>query len=310
MLRSWKLGRAFGIPLYIHSTFLLLPAWGLYQAIGSGWPTKVFMLVYIVVMFGCILLHELGHALMARLFGIGTRDITLYPIGGVARLEQMSEEPAQEVAIALAGPAVNLVIVLLLTPILLFGLLMGHFPAAVNAESYMDVAWREGPASFLAVFVNFLWLSNAAMIVFNLIPAFPLDGGRVLRALLALGVGHLRATELAARIGIVLAFPIAALSLLGNPMPVVIAAFLIMAGQMELAVVRYMNAQRQQPILAAVPVQTDAAQQEPAVPRFADAMGVLREPAGFSGYLWDARLNAWVLWRNGRPIASFGAHSE
>src|SRR5262249_11120100 len=111
MLRSWKIGRAFGIPLYVHSTFLLLPAWGLYESIGSGWATKVFVVTLLLVMFGCVVLHELGHALMARYFGIRTRDITLYPIGGVARLERMSEEPAQEVAIALAGPAVNLIIV-------------------------------------------------------------------------------------------------------------------------------------------------------------------------------------------------------
>src|SRR5205085_2391579 len=121
MLRSWNIGRAFGIPLYVHSTFFLLPAWGLYQTIGAGWPTKVFMLVFIVVMFGCILLHELGHALMARYFGIGTRDITLYPIGGVARLESMGGKPHEEIAIAVAGPAVNLVLVILLAPLVLFG---------------------------------------------------------------------------------------------------------------------------------------------------------------------------------------------
>jgi Zn-dependent protease len=308
MLRSWKIGRAFGIPLYVHSTFLLLPAWGLFQAMGAGWATKVFWVALIVVMFGCILLHELGHALMARYFGIRTRDITLYPIGGVARLERMSEEPAQEVAIALAGPAVNFVIVLLLTPVLILG-----FAADLFASPVPDVAWQTGLLSILTLFAWYLWSGNLGMMIFNLIPAFPLDGGRVLRALMALGLGHLRATEVAARVGMFLALPIAALSLFPphNPMPMVITAFLIMAGQMELAAVRHMNALRQrQQVLNAVPVVSDAVETAPPGPRFADASGVLREPTGFSGYLWDARLNAWVLWRNGRPVAAFGGHSE
>lgn len=306
MLRSWKMGRAFGIPLYVHSTFLLLPAWGLYQTIGAGWVTKVFWLALIVVMFGCILLHELGHALMARYFGIGTRDITLYPIGGVARLERMSEEPAQEVAIALAGPAVNLALVILLAPILVLGFLSGLFNSALP-----DVAWQAGLLPLLAIFVWYLWSGNLGMMLFNLIPAFPLDGGRVLRALLALGLGHLRATEFAARISMCLALPIAGLSLLGSPMALVIAGFLILAGQMELAAVRHRNAQRRQPVLDAIIVNTNSvdAPSSPG-PRIADAAGVLREPTGFTGYLWDAQRNAWVLWRNGRPIAAFGGHSE
>jgi Zn-dependent protease len=307
MLRSWKIGRAFGIPLYIHSTFLLLPAWGLYQTIGAGWVMKVFMLVFIVVMFGCVLLHELGHALMARYFGISTRDITLYPIGGIARLERMSEEPSQEVAIALAGPAVNLVIVALLMPVLIVFAFLGWF-----AGHAADSAWESGFRPVLAQFALLLWASNGVMILLNLIPAFPLDGGRVLRALLALGLGHLRATEVAARVGTFLAIPMAAAGLFFvNPMLVVIALFLVFAGQMELAALRHRNALRRRPVLDAVPVANEVADPAlPALPRFADATGVLRTPAGFSGYLWDARLNAWVLWSNGRPIASFGGHSE
>lgn len=306
MLRSWKIGRAFGIPLYIHSTFLLLPAWVLYQSIGENWAIKGLMLVTLLVMFGCVVLHELGHALMARYFGIGTRDISLYPIGGIARLERMSEEPVQEIAIALAGPAVNVVIVGLLVPVLVALAAAGP----LNHHSAEEVG-QGGLLSVLTPFVVWLLAGNVLMILLNLIPAFPTDGGRVLRALLALGWGQLRATEVATRVGVFMAVPIALLSLLfHSPLPVVIALFLVLAGQMELAGLRRLHAQRNRPILDAIPVGDDPAGAPPAVPRFADATGVMREPAGFSGYQWDARLKAWVLWRDGRPIASFGAHSD
>src|SRR5262245_18366280 len=114
MLRSWKLGTAFGIGLYVHWSFLLLPAYVVFNAWGASAGQLLFLLGLVLAVFGCVLLHELGHALMARQFGIGTRDITLYPIGGVARLERMSEKPWEEVCIALAGPAVNAVLAVLL----------------------------------------------------------------------------------------------------------------------------------------------------------------------------------------------------
>src|SRR4051794_17607712 len=121
MFRSWKFGTAFGIPLFIHSTFVLLPAWVLgYAALagpGLSPAAVLFVLTSLAALTACIVLHELGHALAARAFGIGTRDITLYPIGGVARLERMSEHPGEELVIAVAGPAVNVLIAVLLTPL-------------------------------------------------------------------------------------------------------------------------------------------------------------------------------------------------
>src|SRR5258708_1524538 len=121
MFRSWKLGRLFGIPLYIHPTFLLLLAIAPFTMAPFPGPIgAAFMLAFLLAIFGCIVLHELGHALMARHFGIGTRDITLYPIGGVARLERFNDSPQEELCIALAGPAVNLVIIVLLIPALVF----------------------------------------------------------------------------------------------------------------------------------------------------------------------------------------------
>src|SRR5262245_18846131 len=126
MLRSISLGRLFGIPLYVHPTVVLVPAWVLWLYPGSGVATSVLLVLGIVAIFGCLVLHELGHALAALHYGIRTRDITLYPIGGVARLERMSERPIEEVVIALAGPAVNMAIVLLLSPAVLLGLVLSH----------------------------------------------------------------------------------------------------------------------------------------------------------------------------------------
>src|SRR5437870_5818096 len=110
MLPSWKIGKAFGIDLYIHWTFWLLPAWVALQSVGSTGLSLALSLSVLAAAFGCVVLHELGHALTARRFGIGTRDITLYPIGGVAMLENMPEKPLQEFCIAVAGPLVNVVI--------------------------------------------------------------------------------------------------------------------------------------------------------------------------------------------------------
>src|SRR4051794_10904135 len=122
MIRSWKLGTAFGIGVYVHWTFLLLPAWVLLNGLGSGGVSlATYLLTLVAAIFGCVVLHELGHALMARRFGIDTRDITLYPIGGVARLERMSERPWEEFWIAGAGPAVNVVIAVGLGAFLLAG---------------------------------------------------------------------------------------------------------------------------------------------------------------------------------------------
>jgi Zn-dependent protease len=169
---SWKLGRVAGIDVFVHPTFLLILLFP--QVREGGW----LVLATVLALFGCVLLHELGHALMARRFGIETQDITLYPIGGVARLLRIPRSPGAELAIALAGPAVNFAIVA--------GLLGLDFLGLVGP-------WSDAAGVLIGM--------NLMLGLFNLIPAFPMDGGRVLRALLSPGLGRLRATQVAAGLG-------------------------------------------------------------------------------------------------------------
>lgn len=206
MFRSWKLGRVAGIDVFIHPTFLLILA--LPQVSAGG----AYGLGLILAGFACVLLHELGHAMMARRFGINTTDITLYPIGGVARLERMPRAPGAELLIALAGPAVNFAIVAGL--IVLSPVLHGRF--------------------FFELLVM-----NLVLGLFNLIPAFPMDGGRVLRALLSGATGRLRATEIAAGLGKILAFSFGLFCLMNAIwQPLLLSAFIFMAASSELAQVR------------------------------------------------------------------------
>jgi Zn-dependent protease len=213
MRMSWKLGRVSGIDIYLHPTFLLILLFP--QVTGGG----VLGLPLILAAFGCVLLHEFGHALMARRFGIGTEDITLYLIGGVARLSRMPRSPGAELLIALAGPAVNLAIAVGLFGLGILGL-FGPYPTA----------------SLLGVFTFNLMAINVMLLLFNLIPAFPMDGGRVLRALLSGWIGRLRATETAAGIGRVLAVLFGVYCLFqGMWAQVFLAGFIYMAAGAELA---------------------------------------------------------------------------
>src|SRR5438132_2622647 len=164
---SWKLGRAFGINIYVHWSFLLLVAFALYRnwSIG-GQPLALFGLIVLFAAFACVVLHELGHALMARHLGIPTRDITLYPIGGVARLERMSDRPMEEFCIAVAGPAVNVVVAALLAV------------PAMLAMREIDLA-HATPLTLMSHIPLVLFAVNVILVAFNMLPAFPMDGGRV-----------------------------------------------------------------------------------------------------------------------------------
>jgi Zn-dependent protease len=209
---SWKLGRVAGIDLFLHPTFLLVL---LFPQVTQSGPLG---LVLVVSVFGCVLLHELGHALMARRYGIETADITLYPIGGVARLRRMPRAPGAELLIALAGPAVNLLIVL-----------------ALSVSQWLGLFGSPWSPSVFDVFVDQLILINLGLALFNLIPAFPMDGGRVLRALLSGWLGRGRATMIAAGIGRGLALLFGTYSLFHFAwLQVFLAGFIYLAAGQEL----------------------------------------------------------------------------
>lgn len=209
---SWKITRIAGIDVYIHATFFILLIWiGLsYWQLEGNIAAVLVGLFYIVALFGCVVAHEFGHALTARRFGIVTRNITLLPIGGVASMEKMPEDPRQEILIALAGPAVNLFISLCLWVWL---------GISTPAGTQLTLSLTEGG------FLQWLLIINLLLGVFNLLPAFPMDGGRVLRAALALRMDRARATESAARIGQGLALMLGFIGLMYNPFLLFIALF-------------------------------------------------------------------------------------
>src|SRR3989441_7819706 len=174
-----------------------------------------------LALFGCVLLHEFGHALAARGFGIRTPDITLLPIGGVARIQRMPDKPWQELAVAVAGPLVNVVIAAVLI-----------FVLGRRAEfQYLQHPEQPG-VEMLAKLASV----NISLVLFNLIPAFPMDGGRVLRSLLAMTMNYARATQIAARIGQALAFVFGFVGVFANPMLIFIAFFIFLGAQQEAAV--------------------------------------------------------------------------
>ncbi len=182
---SFRLGSIAGIRIEVHVTFLLLLA---FFALTPHTTTRDILhtLAQILLLFGCVVLHELGHALMARRFGIVTREIVLTGIGGIARLERMPEKPAHELAVALAGPAVNVVLATVFGAVLIGGGTPGNaILARASAGGVLE----------------FLFVANIAMLVFNLVPAFPMDDGRVLRAGLALFLPYARATRIASIVG-------------------------------------------------------------------------------------------------------------
>ena len=222
---SWRIGTIAGIGVYLHFTFLILPAWLVVDQVrrGADWQVVLHSLVFLSALFGIIVLHELGHALAARRYGIQTRDITLLPIGGVARLEKMPDDPRQELIVALAGPAVNVALAFLsfLGLIALIGV-----AASVGAiDSAVTGLLNPGRITGATFCVEML-LVNIVLVIFNLLPAFPMDGGRVLRAVLAMNMDYVRATKVAAVVGQGMALCFAVLGLkISNPFLVFIGIF-------------------------------------------------------------------------------------
>ncbi|MEO6244053.1 MAG: site-2 protease family protein [Opitutaceae bacterium] len=217
---SFKLGTFSGIGVYMHWTFLLLVAW-IYTShlkLGEDAGQALAAVGFILALFLCVMLHEFGHALTARRFGVKTRDITLLPIGGVARMERIPEKPIEEFWVAIAGPAVNVAIAAVLFAVV----------APLNGVSALfDVELLEG--NFL---IRLLWV-NLFLVAFNLLPAFPMDGGRVLRALLATRLGRRRATVIAAGVGQAMAVLFCVVGIFYNPMLILIAVFVFLGAQAE-----------------------------------------------------------------------------
>jgi len=217
---SWKLGTFRGIGVYVHATFLILIGFVVlsYWSQGGSLPAILAGVGFILALFACVLLHEFGHALMAARYGIKTRDITLLPIGGVARLERMPDDPRRELWVALAGPAVNAVIAAALFAWL-------AFTAALAPLGQLSVTG--GP------FLERLMVVNVFLVLFNMLPAFPMDGGRVLRAILATQMEYTRATHIAASIGQGMALLFGFLGFFGNPFLVFIALFVWIGAAQE-----------------------------------------------------------------------------
>jgi stage IV sporulation protein FB len=225
-----------GIQLRIHITFLLIIVWlafGYYAEGGS--PAAASRVIFVLLLFLCVVLHEFGHAFAAKAFGINTPDITLLPIGGVARLERMPEEPVQELIIAVAGPLVNVVIAI--------GLFVaGGSQALLNPSTV-------GGGGLIAQLLTI----NVMLVLFNLLPAFPMDGGRVLRALLATRLSYARATQVAANVGQGFAFVFGFLGLFGpNPFLLFIALFVYIGASQEAALAQMKDVSRRFPVSSAM----------------------------------------------------------
>jgi Zn-dependent protease/CBS domain-containing protein len=239
MAWRWRLGEVLGIVIYMHVTFLLLIGWVALGPIlaGAGVAGALQAVFFILLLFACVVAHEYGHALTARRFGIQTRDITLLPIGGVARLERMPRDPKQEFWVALAGPAVTAALAAVLY-VLGYALAGPGFNSMVSLDS--------------PVLLGRLTAVNVSILLFNLLPAFPMDGGRVLRALLAQRMAYVRATRTAANVGQLMAFLFGFVGLFSNPFLLFIALFVYMGAEAEAQMVQVQESFRGLPVRRAM----------------------------------------------------------
>ncbi|GMU91091.1 MAG: protease [Candidatus Hydrogenedentota bacterium] len=214
---SWRIGTVFGIGVFVHWTFLILLAWiGLAHA-QHGATAMVLGIGLVLVLFGIVLLHELGHCLTARRFGIQTKDIILLPIGGLARLERMPDDPRQEFWVAIAGPAVNVVLAIAAYVIV-------QLQGSVHMLDFPQIGGG---------FWDWMLKVNTYLVLFNMLPAFPMDGGRVLRSLLAQQMDYARATRVAASIGQFMALGFVFAGFFYNPFLIFIGVFVWLGAEAE-----------------------------------------------------------------------------
>jgi Zn-dependent protease/CBS domain-containing protein len=279
---SFKIARIAGIEVRVHVTFFLLLAFGAWYGSHAGPGGAVSAVILWLLLFLCVLLHEFGHALAAKAYGIKTADITMMPMGGVARLERMPEKPIEELVVVIAGPLVNLAIALLLGAVLLFtGGRLGSQIFAETPQIPNLLAW--------------LFAANIAMFLFNLIPAFPLDGGRILRALLATQMDYAKATQVAASIGQGLALVLGLIGLFnpGYVMLILIAVFIYMGAESESSFVQMRHATIGLPVSSAMVTRFATLNQGATLDQAIDALlgssqhefPVLDDNGGFAGLL-------------------------
>lgn len=221
---SFKIARVSGIDIKVHATFFLILIFGALQWAGSvpGNPLAgaLFGVSLMILLFTCVTLHELGHSIVAQLFNIPVREIVLLPLGGVALIAKSPEKPWHELLIAAAGPAVNVLIAALLF------LVTGGI--GVNLDVNALLATLREPS--LTTMLIWLLFANISLVVFNLIPAFPLDGGRILRAVLAMGLGNARATRIASTIGQISAVLLGILGIANGQLLLTLIALFIFFG--------------------------------------------------------------------------------
>ena len=279
MKYSLYLGNISGIKISVHWTFLILIFWIIFSNVRSGLTFNeiVWSVTFVLAIFLCVTLHELGHALTAQRFKIKTKQISILPIGGVAQLESIPEKPKEELLVALAGPAVNVVIAAILYPFVTIGR---------DIEDLTTLS-RIGPGNFLLALMSInLWLA-----IFNLIPAFPMDGGRVLRALLAFRLSHAKATTIAASIGQVLAMVFVFLGFFFNPFLIFIGFFIFLGAQSEAA---YAQSKL---MLKGFTVKDVVMKEIPVI----DATASVQEAAG---KLLESQNKNFVVYENGKPVGT------
>jgi Zn-dependent protease/CBS domain-containing protein len=278
MKYALSLGKIAGIKVFVHWTFLLLIGWSVYNDVLAGLSLveMIESILFILAIFACVTLHELGHALAARRYHIQTRDITLLPIGGVAKLESIPEKPKEELVVAIAGPAVNVVIILVLIPV-------------IALSSGTEAFFSFSDMGFLS---KLAWV-NFSLAVFNLIPAFPMDGGRIFRALLAFKFEWAKATRIAATVGQIIAVGFVVWGFYGNPFMIFIGLFIFFGAQSES---RYA---RTQSILKGSTLRKVLIKQVPLMPG-----GItVREAAQ---QLLSSQNKDFLIIDNGKPVGTIG----
>lgn len=227
-----KIAQISGIPVYIHWTFWFLIAWILVSSLltlGFSWIVLAYRLLTVLGLVVSVILHEFGHAWAARLFGIRTRDITMYPFGGVASIEKIPQKPLHELVIAIAGPAVNFLIT---------GVIVSYLLLIQALPWPLYEGWDLNAIPFSLIgYLHLIAQMNVILALFNLLPAFPMDGGRVLRAFLAMRLPYVKATQIAANVGQAFAVLFAFLGILFNPVLILIAFFIWVAASQEKNVV-------------------------------------------------------------------------